>query len=664
MMSPPLAALATALLATGAFADPTVSRLTPPSERFASGRDAPMIARFLPGQRFDLQATVSPDPGQRIESFEFRVDGRPVRAAPGATSVVTEGLVPGLAKGTAVVSLRAYSNPKPGVHALSVVAKQSDGRGVEATGSFEVVKLVPDATRVKNVIILLGDGMGAAHRTAARIVTGAYAQGKAAKPLAMDTFPVTGLVMASSLNSIVTDSSPGMSNYVTGNKAANNQEGVFPDDTVDAFDNPRVEYLAEYLHRTRGTSLGIVTTADVFDATPAANAVHTANRGHGTGIVDQYLDDRHLTGLAVLMGGGRKWFLPNAGDELLKPQPLSGTQRAAENDYMLPADIVAGWGAARGRYDPERDLIADFKRAGFAYAPDASSLARAATSDKLLGLFALSNMNVAFDKIEGRRGDRSVVDAYGFPDQPMLDEMTRAALEVLSRNPRGFVAMIEGASIDKQAHLMDTDRWILEVVEFDRAVAVAKDFAAKHPGTLVLVTADHECSGAALIGASTSTAAVMRADLGGGVEAIRDGKGPANEASKKPIVGIYESAGFPAYRIADDGYPATTDPDRKMLVGYGANADRYETWLSNPRPTADTQQPFHESAALGAWPATPPQRNKDTGYFITGQVPGAQAVHTATDIPLSAYGPGAMLFTGTFDNTDVFFRIARLVAGR
>ncbi|MFX5776669.1 alkaline phosphatase, partial [Acinetobacter baumannii] len=91
--------------------------------------------------------------------------------------------------------------------------------------------------------------------------------------------------MTASLNSIVTDSAPGMSNYVNGNKAQNNQEGVFPDDTTDAFDNPRIEYLSEYLHRLKGTSLGIVTTADVFDATPAANAVHTSARGNGTGIV-------------------------------------------------------------------------------------------------------------------------------------------------------------------------------------------------------------------------------------------------------------------------------------------------------------------------------------------------------------------------------------------
>jgi alkaline phosphatase len=245
----------------------------------------------------------------------------------------------------------------------------------------------------------------------------------------------------------------------------------------------------------------------------------------------------------------------------------------------------------------------------------------------------------------------------------MLDEMTRAALQVLSKNKRGFVAMIEGASIDKQAHLMDSDRWLLEVAEFDRAVQVARDFAAKNPDTVVIVTADHECAGAAIIGASTAPVGVMSANLGGGVDAIRDGKGPANEASKRPIVGIYEAASFPSYRVLGDGYPETTDVDRKMLIGYGANADRYETWLTAARPTQDSQQPFAEAAPLNQAPANPAARNKDSGFMVTGQVPGPQAVHTATDVPLSAYGRGAFLFTGTYDNTDVFFKLAQLAVG-
>ena len=647
-------------LAPPAHAAPSISRLTPPSELFASGNpNPPYIARFLPGQRFDLQATVRLDPGTTLQDFAFLVDGRPVPGNAAARSIVTTGLTLPKDTNAAVVSQRAFSSVKPGVHTLTVRATQSDGQRAEATGNFEVVALGREGRPARNIIILLGDGMGAAHRTAARIIGRGYAQGKAQGRLAMDTFPVTGMVMTSSLDGIVTDSSPGMSNYVTGNKSANNQQGVWPDDTADAFDNPRIEYLSEYLHRTQGKALGIVTTADVFDATPAAMAVHTSNRGYGTGIVDQFLDDRHLSGLAVLMGGGRKWFLPN-GDALKadgsrEGQPMNGSQRDKRSDYELPVDIVAGWGASRGSRDPQRDLIADFEQAGFAYASDKTSLlAKAPGASKLLGLFALSNMNVAFDKIGGRRGSSAIVQDYGLPDQPMLDEMARVALDTLGRHKQGFVALIEGASIDKQSHLMDTDRWLLEVIEFDRAVQVAKDFADRHPDTIVLVTADHECAGAALIGASTKTASALREAAGQ----------PGTETQRDAVVGTYQASKFPRYQVLADGYPATTDVDYKLLVGYGANGDRYETWLSNPAPTRDTQQPFSGQAPQNTYPASPSVRNKDTGFLVTGQVPGDQGVHTATDVPLSAHGRGAAAFTGVMDNTDVFFKLARIVGAR
>lgn len=675
---PLLAAAVLGVLAGDAFAA-RISRLTPPSELFASGEEAPVIARFLPGQRFDLQATIEPDAGRTIVHFDFFVDNQstlrpfwvdgelihdprerltstvtetgPAATCINATTGRTTGasgcaLVAGLPANTTVISRRAFSASTPGVHTLRVTARQDDGTTISATGNFEIVGINPESGQVaKNIVIFLGDGMGAAHRTAARIISRGYAQGKAKGLLAMDTFPHTGMVMTASLNSIVTDSAPGMQNYVTGNKANNNEEGVWPDDTRDAFDNPRYEYLSEYLHNLQGKSLGVVTTADVFDATPASMAIHTSARGNGTGIVDQFFDDRDQTGLAVLLGGGRKWFLPNPSDSV-SPQPVNGSQRRKTNDYVLGDDIVNGWGVARGVLDPERDLIADFRSAGFRYAPDKSGLDAAfaaGTPDKLLGLFAYSNMNVAYDKIAGRRGDTTVVDAFGFPDQPMLDEMTDAALKVLSKNPNGFVALIEGSSIDKQAHLMDTDRWTLEVIELDRAIAVAKRFAERNPDTLVLVTADHECSGAAIIGAATVSARTLEADPDAG----------------KNVVGIYEAAKFPKYTMAEDGYPETTHIDGKMLIGYGANADRYETWLPSRYPTRDTQQPFPPSQS----PANPSVRNEGTGYLVTGQVPGDQAAHTATDIPLSAYGRGSHHFNGVFDNTDVFFKIGQIAIG-
>jgi alkaline phosphatase len=646
-----LAALVLALLAATAAGAPRIARLTPPSALHRSGSATPVVARFLPGQRFDLQATLVPDAGQAIGTIEWYVDDRAV--ARGIAELVSAGLARTLGDGaptppgTVVASVRGYSLDRPGVHVLRVVARQSDGLAAEARGNFAIVAPAGQGPRVRSVILLLGDGMGLAQRTAARIVARGYTLGKANGLLAMDTFPHVALVRTASLNSIITDSAPGMSSYVTGNKGADGEEGVFPDDTPDPFDNPRVEYLSEYLHRTRGLALGLVTTADVYDATPAANAVHTADRRAGTGIVDQYLDDRGLTGLTVLLGGGRMWFLP-AG--------TPGSARAAGSDYVLSPAITRGWGAAAGRRDPERDLIRDFVAAGFHYAATATELRAAPATAPLLGLFAFGNMNVALDKIGGRRGTSGVVGEFGLSDQPMLDEMAAKALAVLARAPQGFCLMIEGASIDKQAHAMDSDRWLLEVLEFDRAVAIAQQFAARHPGTLVLVTADHETGGAAVIGASRLTTAALRERAAGGAGAagLRDG-----------VVGVYEQAGFPGYAIEPDGYPASMDPDHKLLIGYGANADRYEDWLAKPRPLADRQQPTVPPSPFPVYPqgypAGPLARDAAGGYLVTGQVAGGGAVHTGSDVPLSAFGRGAARFHGVIDNTDVFFEIAAAV---
>ena len=645
------------LASLGAQAAPTVSRLTPPSELFASGNAAPVIARFLPGQRFDLQATLRPDDAAKtITAASFAIDGKSVDATVALRSCAT-GCLNAVPTNATIATVRAVSNAKPGIHTMTVTATQSDGQTVSATGNFEVVPLLAGGRKVKNIIIMLGDGMGAAQRTGARIVAGGYAQGKTITPLAMDTFPVTGMVKTSSLNSVVTDSAPGMTSYVSGNKNNNNEEGVFPDDTTEPFDNPRIEYLSEYLHRTQGKALGLVTTADVFDATPAGNAVHTSSRGAGTGIVDQFLDDRKLTGLSVLMGGGRKWFVPAS---------TPGSARGDKTDYAFSAtdahtsEIVKRWGAAPGSMDKERDLLAEFQTAGFSYTADKTTLdgINPAKTDKLLGLFAHSNMNVALDKIDGRRNKARgvtgrVVDDYGLPDQPMLDEMTAKALGVLEHQKNGFVLMVEGASIDKQAHNMDTERWLLDTIEFDRAIKLTQEFARTHGDTLVIVTADHECSGAALIGGSRVTDARLQ-------ELVREG-GVANIRDK--VVGIYEQAGFPKYKMAADGYPETTDIDYRILVGYGANSDRYEDFRTNERPIQDSQQPFVKKEPLSVYPAGPMARDTEGKFLVTGQVPGDSAVHTATDIPLSAFGPGAWSFTGVQDNTDVFFKLAQAANG-
>jgi alkaline phosphatase len=640
------AALGLCLAATGisqqAEASPAVTRLNPPSALFSLRDDTPpYMSRFLIGQRFDLQATIQADVGRTITAATFKIGSTPISG----TVTITD-----IGSGKFSATLRAYSNSVAGVKTLNIEATQSDNLTATAAGNFEIVGVKLNAGRkAKNIIYLIGDGMGIAHRTAARLTMGNVQMGKATTRLAMDTLPSTALLNIASLNSIVTDSAPGAACYSVGNKSNNNQEGVFPDDTADKWDNPRVEHMGNYLARTQGKALGIVTTADVEDATPASFAVHTQDRGAGTGICDMFLDEAAAKhNLRVLLGGGRKWFLPNDAINF----PGNGTGRVNNfnltgADYQVPADIAAGWGVPVGALDPARDLIADFVSAGFDYASDKTTMTAAATdttTTKLLGLFNSSHMDVALDKLGKRRGGPAVGNIALYPDQPLLEEMTQSALTVLNRNPQGFVLMVEGASIDKQAHNMDTERWILDTVEMDKAVRTCIDFQAANPDTLIIVTADHECAGVNIIGASLVTNAELttRSTLGTGAAALRTG-----------VVGTYENAGFPLYAMSPDGYPATMDIDKKFLVGYAANGDRYEDWLTNATPNAS-----NGVAGTG--------RDAAGGFFIAGQATGTgsgAAVHTASDIPLSAGGRGASLFTGVMDNTDVFFQVMQAAIG-
>ncbi|MFZ4596081.1 MAG: alkaline phosphatase, partial [Verrucomicrobiaceae bacterium] len=796
------------LMAGAAHAAPVISRLTPPSALFSfNDPSPPYIARFLPGQRFDFDATVQPDSGQTITKVEFKVNGVSLGLSSPARGAT------GLAANSVCVAKRAISFSRPGVYTFTATATQSDSQVITKSGNFEVVNLnarLPGQSgslvKAKNIIFCIGDGMGIAHRTAARIMLQGVQQGKALGQLAMDKMPNVALINTHSLNSIVTDSSPGAACYSTGNKSNNNQHGVFPDDTTDNFDNPRQENIGEYFYRTQGKTLGIVTTSDVFDATPASFATHTQSRSAGTGICDQYFDERNSTGLRVLMGGGRKWFLPST---------TNGSARSSSTDYA-GSDVQGAWNVAGGVLDSTRDLLADFQSAtkgNFYYAPDKTGMDNMpAGTERLLGLFAMSQMNVAKDKIDKRRGNSTIVDDYGFPDQPMLDEMTDKALQVLSTNKKGFVLMVEAASIDKQAHNMDSERWMLDTIEFDHAIEKCRQFALKNPDTLVIVTADHECAGVNIIGASTvdnATLTARAATPGIGAGADSDGDGTVDTAvsaaaiatSGSPVVysatatlatlsagqvvtstnfpvgtkvlspvlrigngsipaiaaaatsatltvpspqgtgvavgalisggtvpsgalvtgstatsisisfsaiataitattnitftvqqialdqnatasgadtlgvpadvvglrtgvvGLYESASFPQYSIAADGYPVSTDPDYKMLIGYAANADRYEDWLTNSKPLVDTQQPqsILNTLSAASYPAAPMNRDTTGGFLITGQIPGTSAAHTASDIPLSAMGRGASLFGGVMDNTDVFFQAVKAV---
>ena len=130
------------------------------------------------------------------------------------------------------------------------------------------------------------------------------------------------------------------------------------------------------------------------------------------------------------------------------------------------------------------------------------------------------------------------------------------------------------------------------------------------------------------------------------------------------MVGIYDLAGFPRYAIASDGYPNTADVDYRMLIGYAANADRYEDWIANDQPLQRLAAALQRRRPAQHLPARA-RSNRDTAgnFKVTGQIQDGVAAHTASDIVLSAYGRGASAFTGVMDNTDVFFKAAQAAIG-
>jgi hypothetical protein len=300
----------------------------------------PERATFAVGQRFDIrvEATGADPAGAPPRALRVSLDGVEITgenildpgvdgvAGAGGTGATSQSLLPrhrayAAPAHTSNFLVRDRSFDAPGTHELRAWTDD----GAEASVTLTVLAWSDPASGiapVRNVILFLGDGMSAANRTAARVVSRGVTQGKADGLLAMDRMEVTGMTMTSSLNSVITDSAPGMAALSTGHKSNNNQLGVYPDNTVDdAFDNPRVEYVGALMRRVRGDgfNVGLVTTADVTDATPAGNAIHTADRNAYPPIAVQYFEERERNGVTVLMGGGVVTSSPG-----MRPPPMDG----------------------------------------------------------------------------------------------------------------------------------------------------------------------------------------------------------------------------------------------------------------------------------------------------------------------------------------------------
>lgn len=483
---------------------------------------------------------------------------------------------------------------EPGTY--TVVAKAG---AEEKTVNWEVYG-TPDTAQAKNVIFLIADGLSVAHRTAARIMSKGMTEGKANGRLNMDDLDRMAFIGTSSTEAVATDSANTMSAYMTGHKTAVNALGVYADRTKDSLDDPKFETLAEALRRQTGKAIGIVTTSELQDATPAALFAHTRRRADKAEINSMTFDVKP----DVILGGGSAYFLP---------QSTAGSKRKDDIDH-----------------------ISLYKEAGYTLATTKAELEAAAGSNtgKVLGLFHTGNMDTTLDREFLKKGT-----VEKFPEQPGLVAMTEAALGQLSKNAEGFVLVVEAANVDKMSHPLDWDRAVLDTIEFDQAIGVARKFAESNPDTLIVVTGDHT-HGVSIIGT------------------VDDDKKGDDMREK---VGTYAEAGFPNYVDADgDGYPDSVDVSRRLFLAANNGPDHYETFrpkLEGPFVPA-IQNESKQYVANEAYKDVP------GAVLVQGNIPrsGDTGVHAVDDVVLQATGPGSENFKGYMEQSDVYRVLAEALA--
>jgi alkaline phosphatase len=446
---------------------------------------------------------------------------------------------------------------------------------------------------VKNVILFIGDGMTIANRTTARVLSKGIKEGKYQGRLAFDDMPNTAMIGTSGSDSLITDSANSMSAYTTGHKTAVNAMGVYVSRANDNLSHPRVETIAELIKRNTKMAVGIVSDAELEDATPGAMVSHTRRRADKQYIADQLLS----SGAEVILGGGSAYFYPKS------------TKDSKRKD--------------------EQNLVENFKSKGYQLAFTKQELLSASESKgtkKLFGVFHPDNMDGSLDRLYLKK---NTVEQY--PNQPDLTEMTQSAIDVLSRNPNGFFLMVEAALIDKFNHPLDWERAAFDTIMLSNAVQIAKDFAKTHPDTLIIVTPDHTHSG--------SISGVVHDDK----------PGPLREK-----VGIYADAGYPNYPKADiQGYPNKIDVSKRIAFFYGNYPDHYETL----HPKLDGTFVPAVKDDSGKYIANPKYiQLQEDAIHVGGNLPSHQesGVHTADDAVLNAMGPGSEKFKGFMDNTEVF----------
>jgi alkaline phosphatase len=330
----------------------------------------------------------------------------------------------------------------------------------------------------KNVIFLLGDGMGTQEITAARYYMGVN------NPLNVDRMPFTGFdttwsvkpgASAPYLPDYDPDSASTGSAWATGQKTIDERISQGPSTSIEV-PGQNLKTILE-IAQQEGKKVGDVSTAEITDATPAVLASHISLRG--------------CQGPA------------NMGACAKETKAAGGLGSIAEQEVDHKVDVLLGGGRARftakvagGPYNG-KTVVEEAQAQGYRYVTDADGLASVGSGKPVLGLFNDSNMSLEWTGPAASlgKGNAPVPCTEGQRPgaEPSLAAMTRRAIDLLDdrKNKNGFFLQVEGASIDKQDHATNACGQIGETIAFDRAIGVALDYQEDHPDTLVVVTADH-----------------------------------------------------------------------------------------------------------------------------------------------------------------------------
>jgi alkaline phosphatase len=333
------------------------------------------------------------------------------------------------------------------------------------------LEVVQNTNKAKNVILFIADGMGISTITAARIYDGQSSGGSGEEnSLSFEHFPHVALVKTYNTNAQVPDSAGTASAMNTGIKTRIGAISVREDHAMDncrqsSHQHPEVvpQTIAEYAEEI-GMSTGIISTARITHATPAAVYSHSSSRHWESdsdmpaslkedGCVDiasQLIGFEFGDGLDVILGGGRSNFLPS-------------TEKGNRSDQR---NLVSEWLDATngGNYVENLEQLRSLKQSN---------------TNQVLGLFTPSYMSF--------ETDRDVTQ------EPALSEMTKFAIDRLSKNSGGYFLMVEGGRVDLAHHDNNAYRALTDTQAFSEAIQTALD-SVNLSETLILVTADHSHS--------------------------------------------------------------------------------------------------------------------------------------------------------------------------